>query len=312
MMVIALAVAPGTACRSEAPTKQSAADQGEPRADQPSPGSATTAPVARVNEAANLADYYERATRQFALADFLKPSGEDVPDRIVTMSPLIVREVAEPYADLHFGMSIEAALGLEKNDEPDKPVIYYHEDAATIAGVERQRLAFMWLFDKRRVDNARLLRLQGFRMTLDEKGFAIFWEVLDLSPPRMIYVAQSVEDAAKSEFGPPEAPRRFSVELPFSEASQMIVPRILSDGPQPMGPFVYIDGHTHEVTTLLCRCMPSQVADFRHNQYFDLRPLPAEGADHISLSDFQDLLRRTDDRPLDEVIRIPSAFSAVP
>lgn len=275
------------------------------------PAPSATAPSTEANTP-TFAYFYERTQRRFALADFIKPSGENVPEQIIAMSPLIVREVAEPYADQHFGTPIESDGRAAAPSANPPSVIYYFEDAATIGGVGRNRLTFVWGFDKKRGVDYRLMHRQGFRMTLDDKGYALFWEVLDSRSPRIVYVAQSVEDAAASEFGPPESPRHFSIERPLAEAPETIVPRILSDGPQPMGPFIYIDANKHEVTTLLCRCMPSQVEDFRNNQYFDLRPLPADEPNNRQLLRFHKLLQRADEMPLDQVLRIPSAFSVVP
>ncbi|MCA9255306.1 MAG: hypothetical protein KDA33_06695 [Phycisphaerales bacterium] len=287
------------------------------RRESPDTSSATTQPPVQTSRPAtpdplDTAAYYDRTTRQFSLADFIKPSGENTPERVIGMSPLIVREIAEPFADLHFGLSIEALLWKDAANEMDKRVIYYHEDTTTLAGIDWNRLSFLWIYDvERRPDMART-RIQGFRMTLDENGYAIFWEVLSPTGPRLVYVAQSIEDAASNEFGAAPADRRFAVERPLAEAPDTIVPRILPDGPQPMGPFVYIEGQGHDITTLLCRCMPSQVDDFRKNVLYDLRPLPSGDSDKTAISVFDDLLHGAADIPLDAVLRIPNPPSTVP
>lgn len=247
------------------------------------------------------------------MADFYKPDDASAPKRIVSMSPLVVREIAGPKTNDQFGTSIEAALWKEGTAEASRPAVYYLEDNASVAGVDRNRLSFLWLCDKWRGDDDRLMRMEGIRMTLDENGYAIFWEVLAPTPPRVVYVAQSVEDAAADEFGPPEPQRRFSIELPFDQAPDVVVPRILADGPQPMGPFVYLDSARSRVTTLLCRCMPSQVADFRDNQYFELRRLPAGDTDAGGLAmQFHELLTHADALPLETCVRIPAKFATVP
>ena len=156
------------------------------------------------------------------------------------------------------------------------------------------------------------MRGQGFRMTLDDNGFALFWEVLSPDPQRVIFAAQSVEDAAAIEFGEPAPDRQFSVERPVDESPSAVVPRILADGPQPMGPFVYIEGRHHDVTTLLCRCMPSQVEDFRKNAYFELHRLPSDSDRTRVAGSLHKLLRKADEVSIDQLVRIPSSLSREP
>jgi len=299
MAILVITLPPG--CRRESPDTTNATTQPPVRTSRP----ADPAPT-------ETAAYYDRTTRQFTLADFIKPSGENTPERIIGMSPLFVREIAEPFADQHFGLSIEALLRKDAATQKDTRVIYYHEDTTTLAGIDRNRLSFLWIYDVDRGPDVARTRTQGFRMTLDENGYANFWEVLSPTGPRLVYVAQSIEDAASNEFGAAPADRRFAVERSLAEAPDTIVPRILPDGPQPMGPFVYIEGHDHEITTLLCRCMPSQVDDFRTNVLYELRPLPSGDSDTSAISVFSDLLRRADAVPLDAVLRIPNPPTAVP
>lgn len=228
------------------------------------------------------------------------------------MSPLIVREVAAPYADLRFGLSIDTVGRADDPGDEERRVIYFHEDDASIAGIRRNRIAYLWMFEEAGDSDRRQVGVQGFRMTLDDNGSAQFWEVLSSASPQMIYVAQSVENAAEEEFGTPSPRRRFAVERPIDQAPRTIVPRILADGPLPMGPFVYIDGSEHAITTLLCRCMPSQIEDFRSNAYFELRRLPSATVDLPGSALFHERLREADAIPLQERIRIPMRASHNP
>ncbi len=271
---------------------------------------ATSAPDA--GSAQDWAAIYDRTSRRFVLGDFIKPSGNDAPEHIIAMSPLIVREVAAPYADLRFGMSIDAVDRTGDLADVESRVIYFREDDASIGGVRRNRIAYLWLFEKAGDSDRRQVGVQGFRMTLDDNGSARFWEVLSPESPYLTYVAQSVENAAEEEFGTPSPGRRFAVERPIDQAPRTVVPRILADGPLPMGPFVYINGSEHAITTLLCRCMPSQVEDFRSNAYFELRRLPSATVDQPGSALFHERLREADAIPLQERIRIPVRAPNIP
>ena len=92
----------------------------------------------------------------------------------------------------------------------------------------------------------------------------------------LLFVSRSLESAARSTFGPPSPRRRFSIERLITDAPLSVVARVLDDGPIPMGPYVYVDSEGR-VTTVLCRCMPSQVRAFSGNGYYDLQPLEALG-----------------------------------
>ena len=48
---------------------------------------------------------------------------------------------------------------------------------------------------------------------------------------------------------------------------------LLADGPIAMGPLVYQSLRPAAVTTLLCRCMPSQVAETVNGMWYDIEPL---------------------------------------
>jgi hypothetical protein len=105
---------------------------------------------------------------------------------------------------------------------------------------------------------------QGVRITFNPDGIPIVWEVLrDPSGARVLFVSQSLEAAAMTNH-PGTLPlpnRRFWVERPVSETPDVVVARILDDGPEPMGPIVYLDARTHDVGTIICRCMDAQAIE---------------------------------------------------
>jgi hypothetical protein len=112
-------------------------------------------------------------------------------------------------------------------------------------------------------------------MTRDRHGYALICEVISSEAGlREFYVAKSVEQAAAREFGRPLEGRRYHVEPSLSERPDVLVPRIVGEGPQPMGPFVYLERHRRQVTTLLCRCEPSQLGTFARSSTYELICLP--------------------------------------
>ena len=78
----------------------------------------------------------------------------------------------------------------------------------------------------------------------------------------------------------------------------MTTVRVLSDGPQAMGPWVYIRRKDRMVATLLCRCMPSQVTGTLENRSYELRessqPIPTNP--------------EWTDEALDDLLRLPRAL----
>lgn len=118
------------------------------------------------------------------------------------------------------------------------------------------------------------LRLQGIRMTLNSAGQPVVWEVLDdSSGAELIFVSQGLESAAAAEFGKALPGRRYSSERSLAEAPKVVVARIIDDGPVPMGPIIYLTAGTHDVSTLICRCMPSQAKRLRATRMYELAPL---------------------------------------
>lgn len=299
------------ACRSKTPEKSATSSHSASDGATDRPRAATTSTAETRDD---LERYYERALREFALADFLKPDADSAPERIVAMAPLIVREIADAAPAVHFGEPVEPTPPNAETGDGPPCIVYYHEDTATLAGIECNRLAFLWMVASRDDTDGSNARACGFRMTLDADGFATYWEVLTPSgSPSVLFVAKSIEEAAEREFGAVEPGRRFAVELPVDAAPKTVVARILSDGPQPMGPFAYIDGRSHDITTLLCRCMASQIDAFRDNVYYQLRPLPrADASESNGAGRLRFLLENADQTPLDERVRFPSSRDAVP
>ena len=56
-------------------------------------------------------------------------------------------------------------------------------------------------------------------------------------------------------------------------APNAIVARVIDDGPVPMGPIVHLSAGSHNVSTLICRCMPTQAKSLLETKTYELRPL---------------------------------------
>jgi len=114
-------------------------------------------------------------------------------------------------------------------------------------------------------------RCQGLRLTLGDLGRPVICEVLaDPADIEQIYVAQSIEAAARAEFGAVLPGRRFAIEASLEAAPRVVVPRVIEDAPVVMGPIVYLHAESHEVATLICRCMDSQALQLVGTGYYKL------------------------------------------
>ena len=118
-------------------------------------------------------------------------------------------------------------------------------------------------------------------MTLGRRGYAAVWDMLSSdSIERIMFVSKPVEQAAIKQLGGPLPGRQFAVEPPLAAHPEVVVPRVVGDGPQPMGPFVYLDSAARSVSTLICRCEPSQVDEFPESSHYHLQSIG--GLDELS------------------------------
>ena len=220
-----------------------------------------------------------RTTREFPRAELLKPLPLD--DSLSglerELQPLFLIELpagasSETWA--RFGtMRIDAG---EPRVVASPPKVYVTSTRASWDGTEHAQFLYAWWHrNPDRSPAAPPWIDQGVRVTLDDRSMPAVWEVLrDSSGLRVVYVSSSLEKAAREEFGPPLEGRRFSVERSLAETPDVVVARVLSDGPVPMGPWVYLLADSLDVSTLLCRCMDSQVEEIHPgNTGYALEPL---------------------------------------
>ncbi len=226
----------------------------------------------------------ERTSLRFSQADFLKPKNAGASDRLNELAPLIVQErpviVQERPGDR--GGCIDRIGSVVIDEEgrytvaPSPPTVYSDQTWTEIGGVLHEQVVYVWFYagDGPSLDAAILA--QGIRMTMGRDGYPCIWEVLSVGAGdqvRPIYVSQSLEDAAEAYFRALADGGANHCDTSRAVAGDTCIVRILSDGPVPMGPFAYVQSCSRAISTLLCRCMPSQVDAFTTTGYYELRPV---------------------------------------
>jgi hypothetical protein len=224
------------------------------------------------------AEIYQRATNQFAQADFFKPAEAGTNDLPFTLAPLILQEVnsttVPPPPPDRFGALIPSN-GLP-TVAPSRPAVCWHADTVTLNGKAHTCLTYLWFCSFDQAEHGAPVPVQGVRLTLNSAGQPVIWEVLaDSSGLALIFVSQSLEAVATARFGKPLPERRHAIERSLEEAPNVVVARVIDDGPVAMGPIVYLRTGTCDVSTLICRCMPAQAKTLRTTTVYDLLPLSA-------------------------------------
>lgn len=195
----------------------------------------------------------ERQTRKLDKVSMLKPSGPEGLHH--ALAPLLLEEVRQT-------PSSPADL---------RPVVYWVMDTVRTEAGPRPRLGYWWHPPSAQANASG--PAQGVRVTLNAEGQPVIWEVLrDDSGLSIVYVSRSLEERARRQFGAPLPGRRFSIERAVSESPRTIVPRVLEDGPMPMGPIVYLERGGGTVQTVACRCMPAQAREVVSTDTYDLAP----------------------------------------
>jgi hypothetical protein len=200
---------------------------------------------------------YERANLQLTNAVLFKPA-ESGPTNTLAfkLAPLLLQEVADT------------------NQVAVSPIVYFQEHKALLGDVVRDLVTFVWRVSDPISRGGDPPPLQGIRITLNASNAPVVWEVLrDDSGGELIFVAKSLETAALESFGQPLGGRRFAIEPSLEAAPNAIVARVIEDGPVPMGPIVHLNAGSENVSTLICRCMPTQSKNLLATQTYQLRPL---------------------------------------
>ncbi len=241
------------------------------RSASPSPVSIAPSPTPTVEQIT------ARTQASFERAIFYKPREDSMTGLEMTFAPLLVQEVA--VGDAPGAPGFGAAVAIDQSRariDSEKPTLYATTVTTAIDGVDREQVVYVWRYPAP-TGGERCISCEGrgVRITLGQDGLPLVWEALSTDTrTRVLFIAESLEQAARREFGEPLPGRRFSIERAADEAPDVVVARIIDDGPVPMGPYVYLNAPpSRAVTTVLCRCSPSQVEAFIETRYYDLRPL---------------------------------------
>ena len=183
---------------------------------------------------------YARAGRVFDESVLLKPAETNTP--LFKLAPLIVKEV-------------QGAGPLELLPT----TVQAWTNTATLKGRSALQFCYAWNLDS---GNDSLRLPQGIRITLDQSGQPMVWEVLrDASGARVVFVSQTLEAQAMTAFPAPEVGRQFWIERSVVDAPDIVVARVLDDPQVVMGPIMYVDAGASEVVTVICRCMDAQARE---------------------------------------------------
>ena len=90
----------------------------------------------------------------------------------------------------------------------------------------------------------------------------------DASSAEIVFVAHSLERLAVQEFGGPLPGRRFAVERELREAARTVVAGMVNSTPIPMGPMIYVQAATKNISTIACRCAPMPTEKFIAQGYY--------------------------------------------
>jgi len=219
-------------------------------------------------------DVRARTRDTFVRADWLKPRMEGAAELDPYLAPLVYLEVlpadgAPPSPTLPGALCVSASGELTVAAET--PTIYFHDGRARIGAADHRQLSFVWFRTPRGADRP---SAQGLRITFDSSGFPAISEVLaDSSGLSVHYVSDALEGAALEAFGAPLPGCVFAVERGDADDERAVVAGTLSDAPAPMGPYAYQPSGTNDLSSLHCRCSPTQADEIREAIEYELVPL---------------------------------------
>jgi hypothetical protein len=255
---------------------------------------------ALVHAAPPYSEPYQRATNEFACADYYKPAETKTNEPSFTLAPLILQQVdsaREPSSPPDRFGTLSVSNGAPILDQ-SRPAIYCEADTVQLNGMAHARLSYVWFYSPgplesgpgQGTNNASPgraeagLPLQGIRITLNSAGQPVIWEVLaDNSQVKLLFVSQNLEAAAVAEFGKPLPGRRYAIERSLEAAPDVIVVRVIDDSPVPLGPIVYLGAGTRQVSTLVCRCMPAQASRLLSTRTYNLLPFQEASTNSLSI-----------------------------
>ncbi len=211
-----------------------------------------------------------RTTTEFARGTYYKPGDHGLVGLEQLLVPLIVDETVSKKPE---ASSLICTPAREGGCDSGVSTVYCAASKVAIDGQSYDQVLYVWFYQSGVED----VSGRGVRVVMGHDGFPMFWEALDSGESgHVLYVSRGIEDRAIAEFGSPLFSRKFAIERSVREAPEVVVARVLDDGPVAMGPWVYVGGEpSREIVTFLCRCMPSQVDGFVRTIKYELQPLEA-------------------------------------
>jgi hypothetical protein len=258
------------------------------------------------------AEAYQRAEQRLATAAFVRPApNSTLPPPLQYLAPLIMQEpqdpTAEPVVWERFGAIAHDPAGQAKVDTA-RLTVYFYPSEALLAGRVCRQWTYVWFYPPAAGSSG--IRCRGFRMTLDPDGLPIVWEAAaDKTALHILFVSAALAADASQAWGPPLTGRRYAIEPPLESRPNVAVVRLLSDGPQPMGPYVYLEGRHLTLTTLLCRCSPPQIDRWFLETMYDLVRLKGLGELGLDGQIAPQLGFSTDTTWLEKALRLPRSRS---
>jgi len=216
--------------------------------------------------------------RRFERGAFLSPSDDSDVGELIWMAPLAVQELGKEKDEMEASVR-PGALVVDPSGQAvvdtEQLTVYLISSRVQLGQQRFDQLTYLWFYLPESTDGR--IGWRGCRIILSKQRFGVVWEVLSSeATQRVFYVPKSLEKASEKEHGPPLAGRHHAVEPALEDHPDVIVARVVGDGPQPMGPFVYLD-QSLAVTTMMCRCDPSQVDAFPQSVNYRLTPIDSMG-----------------------------------
>lgn len=247
---------------------------------------------------------YDGASVWFAQAQFLKPRENTNYNHAYRLAPLFLQEISTTNATAPFDRANRPAQGI-KAEKPAAAVtklvhtVHFQSASVFIHGQTREQMTYWWqqghgdakpmqrkppvrrgpeLRPIKRVTLETNVPWMGLRLTLNTNGVPAIYEVFDSrSDIQQIFVAQSVEAAALTEFGAALPGRRHAVEQSLEAAPRTVVSRVIENSPDEMGPILYLHAESGSVATLICRCMNTQAKALAGQGFYELVPAATSG-----------------------------------
>ncbi|MCX8155140.1 MAG: hypothetical protein N3J91_01600 [Verrucomicrobiae bacterium] len=218
-------------------------------------------------------EVYARATQPAGAVLLFKPVTQDTQRLASVLAPFILQSTGTDGTEVTrqraaFGVPLSGRRGTN-------PVVYYREGKLPWGGLIHTQMTYLWIYSASSPGEE--LPVQGVRITLNQQGFPVIWEMLAAPQRRQeVYVAGSVEHAALQQWGGRLAGRRFVVEPAPEAAPSLVMPLVVEDAPVVFGPMIYLERSTRGPHAVICRCMPALATQIVDTVYYDLAAWPAD------------------------------------